>query len=397
MAVKSVDYTGVGITSEGKITLKDDSAAAVNNGQSVHYDGNETNAVMSREDKVTGTGVHLDSGEWSYSPDADWLKIAMHKSNIFTGQEIKSKLYTETFRFGNADLRSGLGSGREYLFFTRPDLHILSCDSRSHLAGVSSGLNEYLRDIPFWRELYNSRKDTTIKALQLSYDDSDPFNHMLQNNVVSNLDIPALTAESVDTPTNTYGVNYSYRGSSEMSDDNPEFSLEFKDNRYLDTFLYFKAYEEYEALKHHGVLTPQEWYILNKVLHDQFAIYKFVVADDMETIVYYGKMYGVFPKSLPRDSFSNANFDDGIRYSIDFKAAFYEDMKPDILGDFNKLSADIYNKQPYQIYPYNTDLGAADTRPAKAAAVIRDTTSALAKCAPGGYVYKLKWRGSDRL
>ena len=70
-------------------------------------------------------------------------------------------------------------------------------------------------------------------------------------------------------------------------------------------------------------------------------------------------------------------------------------MKPEILADFNELSATLYNKQPYQINPYNIVLGHADMRMAKAAAVIKDTTSATAQISPTGYVYKLKWRGGD--
>ena len=113
----------------------------------------------------------------------------------------------------------------------------------------------------------------------------------------------------------------------------------------------------------------------------------------METIIYYGKMYGVVPKSLPRDVFSNPTFDNGLSYSIDFKAAFYEDMKPDILADFNTISKDLYNKQPYQITPYNSQLDHADMRPGVAAFVYRVESP----ISPTGYVYKLKWRGSDKI
>ena len=101
------------------------------------------------------------------------------------------------------------------------------------------------------------------------------------------------------------------------------------------------------------------------------------------------------PLSLPRDVFGNPQFDDGISYTVDFKAAFYEDMKPDILADFNTLSANWYNKQRYQINPYNISTDKGDLRTACAAAVIKDTTSPAAKQSTTGYVYKLKWRGSE--
>lgn len=343
---------------------------------------------------LTGADILNSIVDKSGMRDSDMLKSAYHSVNIFTKNEIKTNLYNKTFRFGIPNPYDAVSVTREYLFFTKPDLHILKMNDNGTLE--SENLNPVLGDIPFWVDLWNSRRETTIKSLQISTG-SDPFNHLLQNQVISNLDIPGLSAEMIDTPTNMYGVGYSYRGSSEASDDNPEFSLEFKDGRYLDVYTFFKAYEEYETLKHHGVIYPSKFYTVNKILHDQFAIYKFLVDEDMETIIYYGKMYGVTPKSLPRDVFSNPNFDTGLSYSIDFKAAFYEDMRPDILSDFNNLSVNLYNSQPYQITPYNSVLDHPDMRPAKVAYVVKDTTSAAAIQSPTGYVYKLKWRGSDKI
>ena len=193
-----------------------------------------------------------------------------------------------------------------------------------------------------------------------------------------------------DGPVNDYGVGYSYRGSSEASDDNPDFSLEFKDNRILDVYLFFKAYELYETMKHHGSVAPDQYYIENRIIHDQFSIYKFIVGEDMETMVYWGKMYGVTPKSLPRDAFSNANFDNGLSYNVDFQAAFYEDMIPDILADFNTLSHDAYFACPYQVDIVNGTLGGIDGRAVRAAYIYEGTDM-------GKKAYKLRWRGVDRV
>lgn len=317
-----------------------------------------------------------------------------HSGNLFSRSEVRNSLYTKTFRFGLMNPYGAISTSREYLFFTKPDLNIFDTDE--NLMANTTLLQEGLRNIFFWTDLRDHRYNT-IKMLQNSLHKDDPFNHLLQNQIISNLDVPALSAEMTETPTNMYGVNFSYRGSSESSDDNPEFSLEFKDTRYLDTYYFFKAYEEYETLKHHGVIRPSKYYIKNKELHDAFSIYKFIVDEDMETILYYGKMYGVMPKSLPRDVFSNPTFDNGLSYSIDFKAAFYEDMKPDILSDFNTLSKTQYMKQKYQLRPYNMQLDHADMRPGGAAFVYMDKTSPAAKKSPTGYLYKLIWRGSDKL
>lgn len=355
-------------------------------------DGGTSARLLNRSDSIS---IDRDLN-FHEAPEGDvtLMKHIMHSANQYTNSEIKNRLYTQTFRFGLRDTYGVLGSAREYLFFTKPDLHIFQADDNNRNVDTSL-LNNGLKSIPFWSELATYRSETTLKSLQLARDTNDPFNHLLQNMVKSNLDVPGLTSETIDTPTNMYGVGYSYRGSSEASDDNPTFSLEFKDNRFLDVFTFFKAYEEYETLKHHGVVEPQMPYIMNKIIHDQFSIYKFIVADDMETIIYYGKMYGVMPVSLPRDVFSNPQFDDGISFTVDFKAAFYEDMKIDILADFNELGSALYNAQKYQINPYNFVSDKADMRTAKVAVVVKDKYSALAKQSPTGYVYKLKWRGSE--
>jgi hypothetical protein len=315
--------------------------------------------------------------------DSDYFKSIYHNSHLFRERELD--IYNKTYRFGYF-ANNTMSAGREYLFFTKPDLNILDINTGK--------LNSSLADIPFWQDLYNNRIET-ILALQNSAPNNanvnDIFCHLLQNQVTSSLDIPNLSATMIETPTNDYGVGYMYRGSSESSDDNPEFSLEFKDNKWLSTYSFFKAYELYETMKHHGTIAPRQTYIENKILHDQFAIYKFIVAEDMETIVYYGKMYGVTPKSLPRDAFSSATFENGISYSIDFQAAFYEDMIPEILSDFNYLSKGFYDVQPYDIENYNEALGNSDGRAATAAIVKKYESSK----SPSGFVYKLKWRGKD--
>lgn len=311
-----------------------------------------------------------------------------HSHNLFQRDEIN--LYNKTYRFGLFNPYGSLTNTREFLFFTKPDLNIFDRNYDGSLVQKTGVLTSSLEGVPFWQDLAKNRKKT-IEMLQLSYNGRDNFNHLLQNQVISNLDIPVLTAETIETPVNMYGVSFSYRGSSEASDDSFDFSLEFKDTKWLDTYYFFKAYEEYETLKHHGAVRPWKKYIENKIIHDQFSIYKFLVDEDMETIVYYAKFYGVMPKSLPRDSFTTANFDNGLSYSVDFRAAFFEDMRPEIIYDFNDLSKDFYDSQKYRIDIHNDVLDRPDNRPATAAYIERVASNN----SPTKYVYKLRWKGSD--
>ena len=110
--------------------------------------------------------------------------------------------------------------------------------------------------------------------------------------------------------------------------------------------------------------------------------------------------------------------DNGISYSIQFKAQFYEDMKPEILADFNDLNKQFINdNQLYYKNPsaktyhrtrsdgklhdygvYNSILGRIDNRPAIGAHVEKalSTNSKRASISPNKYIYKLHWRGVER-
>lgn len=348
-------------------------------------------------------------------------KLIYRSNNFVTSTELVNGLYNSHYRFGVLNDKQLLDTCREYIFFTKPQLNIYKQNDAD--GSVTSGkekLHPGLKDYPYWQEL-SARYPGVIECLEGAYHNKtnplDPFNHLLSNMVQSNLDVPSLSSEMIDTPSNTYGVNYNYKGSSEASDDGFDFSLEFKDTKYLPVYHFFRAYEDYEKLKHHGVVAPARVYTDNCILHDQYAIYKFLVAEDNETIIYYAKYYGVKSKSLPRDVFSNTSFDNGLSYTIDFNAAFVEDMDPQILSDFNKLALPYFNSTDckYNMDAYNDSLDTADMRPARCACVVKEEdggsptiyrskdgiqitdTKFMHKTAPGKYVYKLKWRGDAQV
>lgn len=297
--------------------------------------------------------------------------------------------YKNYYRFGVIDPYNEPDSGREFLFFTKPDLFICQDPGRNIL---SSGLASY----PFFKELL-SRWPNVIKELQV-FDDPQPFSYLLSNMCTSNLDLPSLSAQTIQNPTNIFGISYDYRGSSEASDDNHSFSLEFKDTKNLDVYMFFRAYEEYEILKAQGVVKLYEVehyrdYILNRILHDQIGIYKFIVAEDMETIMHYSYFCGCMFTSLPRESFNDADFHEGIKYAIDMKCAFVEDMNPLILSDFNNLVSK-YNERFSEediasIYDFKNRK--TDLLPVSSPFIVET------KDADGNKRYKLRWYREDKL
>lgn len=317
--------------------------------------------------------------------------------------------YKKFNRFGALDPFNAVSGSREYLFFTKPDLHIVTPGTMN--------LNNELKNQPYFNELLERYSDVITQLQDSNGRNKGPFMTLLSNSVKNTLELPSISSSTVDTPATIYGTSYNYRGWGFPSDEKVEFSLEFEDSKFLEVYNLVKAYEEYERLKHIGMVTPPNinndpsdgngnscsYYIKNKILHDQFSIYKFIVEDDGETIIYYAKLWGVFFKNVPRDAFSDMKTEGGLRYAIDFEAAFIDDMNPTILSDFNEL---IYSYHPNvkdstkDLPIYNSNTRMIDGRWATTPIIVKEKTrndNNVAKANWGGpstmkHTYKLKWR-----
>lgn len=299
-------------------------------------------------------------------------------SNITKGKglypitDIRKAKYESFSRFGRVlDGHDRLNDCREYLFFVKPDLHIAKIsDGNSEQSGMV--LNPELEDRDYFYDLIELYPDV-VRELQLSAPGNgskDPFSRLLSFTVNSGLSMPGVDTSSIDGPSTVYGTSIEYMGNSESSNENHSFDLEFVDSKELEVFHFFKAYQEYQIAKKYGIVRPPHpWsgsrplashYTRNKVLHNTMGIYKFIVSEDMETLIYWAYFCGVYPTSYPRDSFSDPSFD-GLSFSVNFKAAFVEDMTRSILTNFNSLMGDVTGKTLLRTYSsstselYNTD------------------------------------------
>lgn len=351
--------------------------------------GNDDN-MKPQYDLFTGNDYpYFQSGlATNYNEMADILKYGAYQSGV----PIRQNMYSGFSRFGYLDPYGRLVNTKEVLFFSRPDLHIMD----------GNDLNSDIANIPFWIEL-KERWPSVIRELQASYtptlNGSDIYPYglfmtSLSNRCKSNLDLPDISATEIDLPQNMYGTDYTYRGNSESSDDKFSFSLEFEDNKNLDVYMLFKAYDEYERLKAMGrVAPPGQWvsldsnttspYVRNKKLHDQMCIYKFILEDDLETIVHYCKIIGVYPKTVPRSVFGNDDFSNGLSLSIDWNGAFVDEMNPLVISEFND-SMDIFRAWPD--LPTVNEYGGTSRTWARGARIYKYTDN------NGRVKYKLKWK-----
>jgi hypothetical protein len=291
---------------------------------------------------IYGTGSQLiatdEVGTISFTNDN--LQKLIQSRGLYEYNDISC--YTMFNRFGYLDPYTVLGRTREYIFITKPDLHLFD-------NGSPSQLNSEISNIPFFKEALLIWKNT-MKQLQISNtENKGPFINLISNGVQNSLDLPTIDADTIETGSTYQGFSMEYRQASFESDFHPDFTLEFEDTKFLELYMLFRIYDEYERYKKDGYVSPPSMdYITRRELHDQMAVYKFIVDEDGESIVHYSKIWGVIPKNVPREIFGNLSDGGPIKFSISFKGTIVRDMDPTIITSFNKLvgvSSDYYTQK----------------------------------------------------
>lgn len=297
--------------------------------------------------------------------------------------------FTKFNRYGNLNPTDTYSANREFLIFTKPDLWIYNGSSYK-----DATLRDELKENPKFID-WDSRHKNSLLQLQYSITDADgcknPFMYLLSNGVTSKMDIPSITAENRESTSNIYGTSIQYRGHGIKSNNGYDFTLSFTDTAYLEIYFLIKAYDEYLTLLQTGEngLCPTETQIVNREVPEMFSIYKIIVGDDGETIMYYAKATGVYISDVPRSDFSDAP-QDGFKFSVSFHAEFIDDNDPSILADLNAISpAQKYDKESSYVNVYDLDHMRVDNSWVRYPRVIR--VDPRVKKSGAAHDYRLKW------
>ena len=280
----------------------------------------------------------------------DNMNKIMHQNLLFTHSE--SDWYNKFNRYGWIDLYNTDQICKEYLFFTKPDLFIFDTENYNN-----AYLNKSLMNIPFFEDAAVRHK-RALAQLQYSVRDENgkrnPFMCILSNAVTGKMDLPGINADMQQATANIYGVSLDYRSNSIKSDYAFDFSLSFSDTAYLEIYTMVKAYDEYMRMQKMGEIhidtdfnkredkrksmyETYKNYAIDRIIPEQFSVYKFIVGSDGETILYYAKATGVYFVDVPRSDFGDPG-NGGFKYSLTFHANFIEDNNPLILSEFNMIT-----------------------------------------------------------
>lgn len=308
-------------------------------------------------------------GEGDYSDNIHLNDIGLRNNtmikraaNLFDENYIHNNRFNKFARYGLLDPYNAIHGVREYLFFTKPDLHIFDTKSTFKLYEPLSKSDFFSHALASNPEsllsLQQTFNTTNRSAYPNQFNPASLYMPILTNQVASSLELPDIVATETGNNTNLYQITTTYRDSSEISDNQFEFTLEFLDTKYLDVYMLFKAYDEFCREEFRRQIRPTKYsYIEDMVNSKQFSIFKIVV-DDLDNILYYGKVIGVYPLNVPRSSLSNIE-SGPLRLNISFKGQFVQDSRPIFLKEINNLTAVSLNIKPATL---DLAMGNDDTR-----------------------------------
>lgn len=283
--------------------------------------------------KTTEPFTLSDQARTAFINNAD-IQKSIENMGIVNREKTSTPLIFHKFdRIGCVDPYNGFVGSKEYVFFTRPDLHLFETTNGDQL-------NSELANLPLFNDIFDRYPDTMYSLQSSCSKNRAPFICLLSNTISSPLEVPSINANnSIETGANAYGTKLSYRGTSHPSDENITINIEFTDNRYLEVFMLCKLYDEYEKQKLLGYITPRShWYMLHKILSDAISIFKIVVAEDGESILYYAKYTGCTLVSTPTEHMSDIGSITGnFTFSTTWHCEFFDDLDMEILSDFNAV------------------------------------------------------------
>lgn len=397
-----------------------DDAATISGGADgeAKYRGTRIN-----DDRIRDSGMVKDSTSGKTFKDdfndaSSALRKTMRANGFFLPEDMK--MSESFYRYPRADPYNYVDGAREYLFFTKPDLPILRSEAV---------LSQPAQHVAYFQDLMQSpgyQKSVFGNLCQSrGFDSACPFMRILSNRKASNMDIPDIQVDELETAVNMYGTRILYPKSSGPSDENVDFSIDFEDTRFTEIYHLWKVYDIYRQLKWEGVLGPSihkgredlaveastydtyyAKYSYYKELYDHFSVFKFLVDTDGETILYMAKATGVYARSISRSTFSEIPDRGPLKVTVGFKVSgWFEDSVPDIVSDFNMLVHKWLGQDPVQgaksgalkVAPiYDFEIGGISQELVKAPFIVKSKDEATSQYSnlqrsDQFYTYKLLW------
>lgn len=296
---------------------------------------NRNDSTSPDESPINLEELYRETDNVEVAQTPDWSSFEeLNKFRLFRSEnDVRKLTMMNRFRLPNPD---GVMSTKEFIFMTRPDLNLLTMSMEGRVV-----FNEDVSRLPLFRYVSRlPRGDYIIKSLQSSWlsDYRSLFLPIVTNSVKSYSPIDN-ELDSVERGETFHGHKILYGKHNFKSTFSGSMTLNFLDNRDLMLYLTVKLWREYIHNISIGIIRPKKIHVHNGILDYPVSLYYVVTKEDMEEIVYWEKLLGVFPTSVPNSIFEYRDNDPTkvLNFPVNFAYSDRDDMNPLILAEINYL------------------------------------------------------------
>lgn len=221
-----------------------------------------------------------------------------------------------------------------HVFFTRPELNLYNSTGTKLLDNVGNDPVFYYLD-------YNNRP--LLMTLTKQFSSTHEFNPFLSN-MIRSFETSDEYIETVEHGETFTGYKVKYGRHNIRSKTAGEFSIQYRDDKDFNIYKIHKAWTDYISKVYRGEFRAKEEYIRDRILDYACSVYYFICGADGETILFWSKYTGVFPKNTPSNAAALSNRNSPVKlpeFSINYDYAWKEDFNPLALAEFNMNSVHV--------------------------------------------------------
>ena len=276
--------------------------------------------------------------ETDYSNSAFIKAVNSVKKSINLQEESSIQLFERYAKYYNrfkvATPDDVLTKTFAHVFFTRPDLNIIASRGSGSIT-----LTDQVKNNPDYKLVH---KNNPSVLMQLCLDTG--WNHdfmMLPSNRVTSFECKDRNIKSDTYGKSLHGNSIAYGRLIDESQAAGELSISFNDDRDLNLFRMHHFWVNYISGVNKGTLRPKQNYLNGKILDYACSAYYIVCAENGEDIIYWSKLYGVFPTNIPDSgmTWTKSQYITNPEISIQYQYSFKKDWSADIIAEFNLNSS----------------------------------------------------------
>ena len=262
----------------------------------------DTNIDYGNHPNLTDEQIRDEISRIKYNMDISYANrddlYEQGKGSIGYLTDLQAKMHHSFNRNKTAFPDKELSKTFAYVFFTRPDLNILT-------TGASAGsfaLTSDVRTDPKYGYIFKNNSNT----LRSLVDNGNPYHKflILLSNEAMSFEISDNVIKTIEHGETYNGNKIVYGRTDHESNAAGECNIRYIDTVNLDIFKMHLIWVDYINKVSRGEFSPKSEYIKQRILDYACSCYYFLCGPDGSTILYWQKLTGMFPVNTGENAFS---------------------------------------------------------------------------------------------